>query len=171
MTLMDTLAAGKPVPPDYMESVMVGLALVVVLAMILERALAVLFEWGPIETLLAKRKLRAPIALAAAWGICQSVQFDVLAILFARPVGWGGVLVTAAVVAGGSKGAILLFQGVLGFGKGNVDAVLLGARRSDAAPQSAIQRSAEPAPSPPPAKAGADAPWWDRPPGGGNRPQ
>ena len=74
--------------PEQYENVLAALALVVILAMLLERALA---------------------------------------LVFAKPEDYSGALsfgtfATAAVIAGGSKGAILLFQGVLGFGREAVKA-------------------------------------------------
>ena len=63
----------------------------------------------------------------ASYVICVWGQFDVLSVVFAKTGGYSGALsfgtfATAAVIAGGSKGAILLFQGVLGFGREAVNA-------------------------------------------------
>jgi hypothetical protein len=120
----------------YYQQVLGALALIVVMAMLLERALSVPFEWGLVKDFLDRTKLRAPIAFLAAWAICWQMKFDVLAVL-ANDKAWAwnafsiGVLMTAAVIAGGSKGAVLLFQGVLGFGKEAVDATV--ARKTMAA--------------------------------------
>ena len=112
---------------DHYQNVLGALMMLVILSLILERGLAVIFEWGGWREWLGKKKLRAPIALLTAYVICIWFDFDVLSILFARENGYSGdfslgPLITAAVIAGGSKGAILLFQGVLGFGKEAVDA-------------------------------------------------
>lgn len=114
---------------SYYQQVLGGLALVVVLAMVLERALSVPFEWGFLKDFLERTKLRSPIAFLAAWAICWQMKFDLLAALANNKAEiWNafsiGVLMTAAVIAGGSKGAVLLFQGVLGFGKEAVDATV-----------------------------------------------
>ena len=121
-----------PIPTEQWESILGALALIVVLAFVLERALAQVFEWGGWEAFLKDRKLRAPIALAVSYVICVTCDFDILRVIFAKPtidVTWLslGALLTASVIAGGSKGAILLFQGVLGFSKKNIDAKLSAA--------------------------------------------
>lgn len=121
---------------SYYQQVLGALALIVVLAMVLERALSVPFEWGLVKDFLDRTKLRAPLAFLAAWAVCWQMKFDLLAVLASNKAGtWNafsiGVLMTAAVIAGGSKGAVLLFQGVLGFGKEAVDATV--ARKTMAA--------------------------------------
>jgi hypothetical protein len=100
-----------------------ALMLLVVLAMLLERALAVVFEYHWFRRLSDRVPgLKAPFALLVSWQVCGHVGYDILACLFA-PSGSAaeptplGVLVTSAVVAGGSAGAMTLFQGVLGFGR------------------------------------------------------
>ena len=112
---------------SHYENILGGLVMLVILSLILERALAVVFEWGGWREWLAKKKLRAPIALGVAYAICLWADFDILSVLFAKDKGYSedyslGPLITAAVIAGGSKGAILLFQGVLGFGRDAVKA-------------------------------------------------
>jgi hypothetical protein len=121
---------------DYYQSVLGALALIVVLAMALERALSVPFEWSVWSKWLEDKKLRAPIAFVVAWVICVQMQFDLLPILTKADKAWQGTFaigtfITAGVIAGGSKGAILLFQGLLGFGKQAVDARI--ERRTEAA--------------------------------------
>ena len=120
----------------HYENVVWALTMLVILSLILERALAVIFEWGGWREWLASKKLRAPIALGVAYAICIWADFDVLSILFAKENGYTGdfslgPLITAAVIAGGSKGAILLFQGVLGFGRESVNARIEGKSKSD----------------------------------------
>ena len=112
--------------PEQYEAVLGALALLVILAMLLERALAVIFEWSVLRDWLKEKRLRVPIALVASYVICVWGEFDVFSVVFAKAGGIPGILVgtfaTAAVIAGGSKGAILLFQGVLGFGREAVKA-------------------------------------------------
>ena len=113
--------------PEQYEAVLGALALLVILAMLLERALAVVFEWSVLRDWLKEKRLRVPIALVASYVICVWGQFDVFSVVFAKAGGYSGALsfgtfATAAVIAGGSKGAILLFQGVLGFGREAVNA-------------------------------------------------
>lgn len=104
---------------DQFMDVSGALSMLVVLAMLLERALALIFEYHWFQKLSEKwQGLKSPIAFLASWCTCHFVQFDVLARLFptangpveAKPI---GMLITAAIVAGGSAGAMTLFQGVL----------------------------------------------------------
>ena len=95
--------------------------------MLLERALAVIFEWSVLRDWLKEKRLRVPIALVAFYVTCVWGEFDVLSVVFAKLGGYSGAFsfgtfATVAVIAGGSKGAILLFQGVLGFGREAVKA-------------------------------------------------
>jgi hypothetical protein len=128
---------------EYYQQVLGALALVVVLSMVLERALSVPFEWGVWDEWLKAKKLRAPISLAVAWVLCAQMKFDLLQAISNNTVTWAGwfsigTFLTAGVVAGGSKGAILLFQGVLGFGKDAVEAkVAQAAQAPGAAPAGA----------------------------------
>ncbi|SEP73723.1 hypothetical protein [Nitrosomonas ureae] len=100
-----------------------ALLLLVALAMLLERALAIIFEYHWFQILAQKIEgLKTPIALLVSWFTCQHVQFDVLSRLFPPANGVPeptaiGIIITAAVVAGGSAAAITLFQGVLNVGR------------------------------------------------------
>jgi hypothetical protein len=113
-----------------LDNLLLVLAVVVVFAMVLERAAVVLFEWSLWNQLREKWPigLNTPVAFIFALLICWHTQFDALLQVFPQNgktwVGfWSvGTFVTAGVIAGGSKGAIRLFQGILGFGKEAVDA-------------------------------------------------
>lgn len=100
-----------------------AVSLLVVLAMLLERALALLFDYHWFQKLSQRIEgLKSPIALFVSWFTCNFVGFDVLSRLFPPSNGTAepkaiGILITAAVVAGGSAGAITLFQGVLNFNR------------------------------------------------------
>jgi hypothetical protein len=100
-----------------------ALALLVILAMLLERALALIFEYHWFQELSKKYEgLKTPIAFAVSWFTCSFVQFDVLSRLFLPSTVTPepkaiGILITSAIVAGGSAGAIMLFQGVLNFSR------------------------------------------------------
>ncbi|MDY0225305.1 MAG: hypothetical protein RBR38_00590 [Desulfomicrobium apsheronum] len=108
---------------DRLLDVLGALFLLVVLAMLLERALALVFEYHWFRRLSARFPgLKTPIALLVCWFTCQHIRFDILARLFSNAPGDSpateiGVLITSAVVAGGSAAAITLFQGVLHFGR------------------------------------------------------
>ena len=60
--------------------------------------------------------LRAPVAFGVSLLICMQYKFDLLSKIFESQNSLLGYVITAATIAGGSKGAILLFQGILGFG-------------------------------------------------------
>lgn len=100
-----------------------AVSVLVILAMLLERALALLFDYHWFQKLSEKIEgLKSPIAFFVSWFICNFVGFDILSRLFPPASGTAepraiGVLITAAVVAGGSAGAITLFQGVLNFNR------------------------------------------------------
>jgi uncharacterized BrkB/YihY/UPF0761 family membrane protein len=109
--------------PDWLPGVLGVLFTIIVLAMVLERALSVIFEWGVWDEFLTKHSLRAPLALIATYAICAYMQLDILLTVAKKdPSSFKlvsiGTFVTAATIAGGSKGAIALFQNVLNFSKG-----------------------------------------------------
>lgn len=99
------------------------LSLLVILAMLLERALALVFEYHWFQEVSKKYPgLKTPIAFAASWFTCNFVQFDILSQLFPPSTGTPeaktiGIIITSAIMAGGSAGAIMLFQGVLNFSR------------------------------------------------------
>jgi len=111
---------------ERLLDVLGSLSLLVILAMLLERALALIFEYHWFQELSKKHEgIKTPIAFAAAWYTCYLVQFDVLSRLFhPSPTSTDGIepttigiFITSAIVAGGSAGAITLFQGVLNFSR------------------------------------------------------
>ena len=90
------------------------LVTVIVLAFFIERALAVVFEYRPFVVRFEKKGIKEPIALIVSLAVVAWLQFDALAILFRldAPTIWGYVI-TAAIIAGGSKASIALFQNVM----------------------------------------------------------
>ena len=124
--------------------VVVGaLAKLVVAATFVERLLAFVFEheWyvrlltkiDPSDPSKAKRVskipgLKALVALAVSLAISFKYQFDVLAVLFAPAPSQVvpshmGMLLTGFILAGGTAGAIAVFQAYLNFGKESRDAI------------------------------------------------
>lgn len=92
------------------------IGLIVVLSLFVERALAPLFEWRVFIARTAERGLKEPIAFVAAAAVVIFYQFDALAVLFSNEQNsYVGYLITAGVVAGGSKGSIKLFRDFLGW--------------------------------------------------------
>jgi hypothetical protein len=137
--------------PQYAQfmSVVGALGKLVVLSLILERALAFVFEhdWfkmtsrvtvpdpqDPTRTISDSRwpGLKGFLALGAAISICYGYNFNVMSALFGttRP-DLVGILITGVVAAGGSAGAIAIFQGFLNMNKDSRDA-LIAAKKSEA---------------------------------------
>ena len=130
---------GKALDQDMLGTLALNtlaiLGVVVIVAMILERALSVLFEWRLWQNHLKDRGLRTPVALIVAVIIVFNLELNVFYFMFLGLNDGGNnslditatrdntvqLLVSAALIAGGSKGAVLLFQGVLGFGRDAVD--------------------------------------------------
>ena len=77
-----------------------------------------IFDYRWYKQKLAGIGLKVPISFITAWIICYHYKFDVLCKLFEPEKSSNmGVFLTAAIAAGGSAGAIKLFQGVLKFNK------------------------------------------------------
>lgn len=90
--------------------------MIVLLSIIIERALAILFEWRAILPRIHRKGIKEPIALLTSLAVVLVYEFDAMAILFAEESNtYFGYLVTAGVIAGGSKGSIKLFKDWLGF--------------------------------------------------------
>jgi len=103
--------------PDFFR-ILAALTKLIVLAMLLERALVLLFDYRWFREKLSNFGFKSPIAFVVSWSVCGLYQFDVLGSLFeGNKVSPMGIFITAAIVAGGSAGAITLFQGVLKFSK------------------------------------------------------
>ena len=132
---------------NYQTFILVAGALskLVVVSMLLERGLAVIFEheWfvrltsqeikDPVDS--AKKiqvsklpGLKGILALLASFAICNKYDFDVLVVVLTganpKPVDPLGVALTSLIVAGGSAGAILIFQGYLNLSKQGRDAAV-----------------------------------------------
>lgn len=135
-----------------------ALAQLVVLSMVLERGLAFIFEhdWfrmafmkmvpdpsDPTRTIRESRipGLRGTLALIASFAVCRLYRFDVLAALFGRPESdMIGITITGIVAAGGSAGAIAIFQGFLNLNRDSREA-LLAAKKAEAQASAEISRS------------------------------
>jgi hypothetical protein len=90
------------------------LVTIIVLAFFIERALSLLFEYRYFVLRFDKKGAKEPIALIVSIAIVAWLEFDSLAILFRLDAPtWWGYLITAAIVAGGSKASIALFQNVM----------------------------------------------------------
>lgn len=102
--------------PEFLR-VMTALAKLVILSMLLERSLAVLFDYRWLRPI-SGYGLKVPIAILTSWIICYSYQFDILSQLFEpNQVTALGLFMTALIIAGGSAGAITLFQSIFKFSR------------------------------------------------------
>jgi hypothetical protein len=91
-----------------------ALALIIILAFIVERALAVIFENRTFIEYLDIGGIKEFIAIAAAIAVCIGWKFDALGmILLTQTTTTPGYIVSGLVVAGGSKASIKLFHDVL----------------------------------------------------------
>jgi len=91
------------------------LVTIVVLAMLLERALAVVFEHRLFVQRFSEKGIKEFVAVGVAFGVCVAWHFDALSmILLTSKTTVFGELVTACVIAGGSKGSVRLFRDVMG---------------------------------------------------------
>lgn len=108
-------------PPGYDDQIIriaFGLAQLVILAMIMERGLYFIFDYKLWREALSKFALKGPISFALALFICWYYDYDILArILDPEAITNVGIGITAAILAGGSVGAITLFQDILKFSR------------------------------------------------------
>ena len=92
------------------------LVAIVVLSFLLERALALLFETHCFVEKAQGKNLKELIAFVVAALVCVYWEFDAISMIFLKEkVTTYGMVITGAVVAGGSKASIKLFRDVLGF--------------------------------------------------------
>jgi hypothetical protein len=106
---------------DYVDQIL----LIVVSAFILERALALVFEQDFFLALNKNNRFgwaKEFIAFGVSYAVCFDYKFDALSKLFStdtnvlQPTNFGEVI-TAMVIAGGSKAVMKLMQGYLGIKK------------------------------------------------------
>ena len=88
-----------------------ALMLVAVVAIIIERALSVIFQNRIYIELFHRDGMKETIALAASIAVCVVWKLDAIGmILLTETTTVPGYIVTGALVAGGSKGSLKLFQ-------------------------------------------------------------
>jgi hypothetical protein len=116
-----TTAPAIPTLPDaFWDRLTTELILVVLLAFLIERALAVIFDMEKVEPTVSRLDLKPIIAMIVSVALCYGLKINVIAAMAkgAAPLGnleWLGYAITGLIVAGGSAGAVKLFQEVLGF--------------------------------------------------------
>lgn len=92
------------------------LATVILLSLIIERALSIVFEWRPVLDKIKEKGVKEPVAFIVTLVVVMSYKFDSLAIIFSNESNsYMGYIITAGVIAGGSKGSIKLFRDWLGW--------------------------------------------------------
>ena len=96
------------------ERVAEVLAAIVVLSFFLERALAVVFEHRLFIKRFDGKGIKELIAVGVAFVVCRGWNFDAVSmVLLTDQTSRMGELITAGVIAGGSKASIKLFHDVL----------------------------------------------------------
>jgi len=90
------------------------LCAVTILALLVERFLALLFENRWFLSRYAGVPVKEPIAFLVAFVVCAVWDFDAVSmIVLSETTNWFGYAVTAGIVAGGSKASVRLFQDFL----------------------------------------------------------
>jgi hypothetical protein len=128
------------------------LVALVLLSLFLERALALLFEHRWYLENFDGKGFKTVIAFGVALYVCWYWKFDAVSIIVLREsTGWAGYVITAGVIAGGSKASLKLFHDFLGIRS-------TALRERDAA-GSTVSPAAEPStePSSQPARRGTRA--------------
>ena len=94
-----------------------ALVAIIVLAFFVERALSLLIEWRHFDGRFSTTGLKEPLAFAVSLLVTWQWDFDAVSMVVAKaePSFLGQVL-TAAVIAGGSKAWIKLFLDIAGVG-------------------------------------------------------
>lgn len=130
------------------------LALVILLAFVVERALAMVYESKPYVRFSLKRKKedKGDFKTFGAFILSALVtilfQIDLVAVILSHAhTSLVGELLTASVIAGGSKASIALFRNILDVKSGDIDR----AEKELAAHRAANPPSPPPPASPPPA--------------------
>jgi hypothetical protein len=92
------------------------LTAIVVVSMLVERFLSVIFENRYLMPLFAGNGLKELISFAVAFAVCRYGNLDAISMILLRDsVGVPGEVLTAGVIAGGSKASVKLFRDVLQF--------------------------------------------------------
>ena len=88
---------------------------IIVLSILLERALAIIFEHRLFVKRLDQKGLKEFIAFLVAFFVCWQWDFDAVSmILLTEKVSFPGELISAGIIAGGSKGSVKLFRDMMG---------------------------------------------------------
>jgi hypothetical protein len=89
---------------------------IVLAAFLIERFLSIFFENRALLPVFAGGGLKELTSFAAAFALCRYTHFDAVSMIFLQSsTGVPGEILTAGVVAGGSKASVKLFRDVLQF--------------------------------------------------------
>ncbi len=104
---------------------------IVIMAFLLERALALLFESRVFINHVQGKSFKELIAFVVAALVCWFWDFDALSMIFLKSkVTIYGAVITGAIVAGGSKASIKLFRDIMGF-KSTAEAARQAAKKAE----------------------------------------
>ena len=108
-----------PEHSEWFVTVSIQLVKLAVLSMILERALFFVFDYSLWRDKIPGRGIRAPVTLLFAASIIYYYDFDILEPVLNPGAGSThfGLILTALLTAGGSAGAVKLFQDWLGLSR------------------------------------------------------
>jgi len=91
------------------------LGMIVVLAFLVERALALLFESSLYVKRFSNSNLKELVAFSVCFGICLYWKFDAVSVIMhGDKINPLGQAITAGVIAGGSKASLKLFRDIMG---------------------------------------------------------
>ena len=102
------------------ELLTTDLVLVVLLAFLVERALAVFFDMEKVEPVVSRHDLKPVLAMIVSVALCYGLEINLIAAMakngapLKETVSFVGYVITGLIVAGGAAGAVKLFQDVLG---------------------------------------------------------
>lgn len=119
----------------FSDPVLNAMIILVILSMIIERALAIVFDMEKLQPAIKKFDLKPIVAIVVSVLVCGVMGFNLPQVLVSTcgaectPDGFKdgawkglGIVLTGFVVAGGSAGAVKLFQDILGFRRSTRDA-------------------------------------------------
>jgi hypothetical protein len=96
------------------ERVFEVLCTIVVLAILLERAMSLVFEHRWFVKYLNDKGIKEIIMFAISFIVCLIWQFDIISIiLVSDKTTFIGVIISALIIAGGSKGSVKLFRDIM----------------------------------------------------------
>ncbi len=98
------------------DQVVEVLGMIVLLAIVLERALSLVYESRFYVEHFQKKGYKEILAFLVSVSVAYYYKFDALAVFFGHEAqSYVGYLITGAVIAGGSKGSIKLFRDFFGW--------------------------------------------------------